>query len=133
MKKYLYVLALVVLMFFSCKEQIESQFKVYDIVGKLYDTEIFATWPGIKFSTDSLLVVYANKAIGKNIKVYSRDNMKEIASYGTVGRGPGEFSWLELNSKRGNRFFGRNANMNELIVLEVIDSAGKSRLRRSRG
>jgi hypothetical protein len=110
----------------SCKKQESKSFTEYAIQGKVYDTEILARYPSVKFCMDSVLVVYANNTLGKLITVYSlKDEMKEVASYGSRGRGPGEYYALELNSAHGNRLFGRNMNMQELVVLEVANDSGR--------
>lgn len=124
MKKYLFLLILVPTLLFSCNDESEKDFREYSIDGKLCGNEIIASMPSI-ICLDSLLVVYARDA-SKIIKIYSpKENMKEVASFGTRGRGPGEFFALELNSTHNNRFYGRNMNMQELVVFETVNDAGQ--------
>lgn len=123
--------ALVPLIFSSvaCNKRNTEPFKEYDIRGKLYDTEIFARMPHIA-GMDSLLIVYQYETTGKLVTIYSpEENMKEITSFGTKGRGPGEYYALGINSTHGNRFFGTNMNMQELVVAEVTRDSSRVEIR----
>jgi len=113
-------LLLVLSAFLSCKERNDNSFREYAIQGEIRGDEIFATRP-IIHCLDSLVIAYSNRTLsGRIITAYSpRDNFKEVASYGTIGRGPNEYIALEINSAHGNYFYGRNANMSELVAWKV--------------
>lgn len=135
MRKVLLVLILLSCLFVACTERRKSgeePFREYAIQGTLYEEpEIFAIFPKM-ISMDSLLLVYSYEPMisGKFVTIYSpREGMKEIATYGTQGRGPGEYLYLEVNSTHDNRFFARNTNMKEFIVCEVRTDSGRVEVR----
>ena len=124
MKQLMFALVFIPMLFSFCTNKEAKPFREYSIHGELYETEIFASYPRI-LSLDSLLVIYAHETLGKLVTLYSpAENMKEIASFGTRGRGPGEYFALEINSTHGNHLFGRNMNMQELVVLEAVRDSG---------
>jgi hypothetical protein len=135
MRKILLALISLSCLFASCsgrKTTEKGPFPEYSVQGKVYDeAEIFAKYPTI-IDMDSLLIVYSStpNLAGKFITVFSpREGMKEIAAYGTRGRGPGEYLSLEINSTKGHRLFARNVNKRELIVLELLGDSGRVEIR----
>ena len=135
MKKILLPLIPIFFLFVACSSRRtthQSVFREYDVQGKVYDEgEIFANYPTI-IHMDSLLIVYSARpnTSGKFMTIHSlREGMREVATYGTQGRGPGEYQALDINSTHGNRLFARNVNMRELVVLELIADSGRVEIR----
>ncbi len=101
----------------------------YELTGTLYDTDIVGSYPYIG-TIDSLVFVLLGNVPEQFGRVYSIGNgMKEIASFGSVGRGPGEFSnATEITSVYDDKFTITNLNYYQIATMQIVADSGKVRV-----
>ena len=104
----------------SSKEKVaEKNIKHYQLKHKFH-REIFMRFPRIQVADDYLVVVTPHQR-DKFVIVHSiEDNMEEVASYGYLGNGPGEFTQPVMTYADKNIFGLNEINEKELTNLEII-------------
>lgn len=96
--------------------------KEFDLESHVYDAELFAVQPDITLIADSLIVLIT-RGVKENFgRIYNiRDNMKQVSSFGNIGRGPLEFLNPWLTSSSGNKFIIHDKDNHGVSMMEVVD------------
>ncbi|MFI3262423.1 MAG: BF3164 family lipoprotein [Rikenellaceae bacterium] len=104
MKNKLFViLSIALLCSVSCvsEKNTKGEYPTIDIKGREFPNEIYSDPPRL-YLFDNMLLTIASKAIPM-INLYNiGDELELVTSYGTKGKGPGEFIYIEVCSINGD-------------------------------
>lgn len=129
MKKIL-VLFMLVVLFTACgstEKKNAPEVVVYELKHKFHK-ELFLKAPDLNVMGDYLIVggSFQRDSI---YRFYSIDRgMEEVAAYGGIGNGPGEFIQPKLTYTDGNMFAINDINHNILAVVAVHENDGKIKI-----
>ena len=125
MKKFV-VFSLLLLVMYSCgsSEKKEApEVKRYELKSKYYK-ELIIRYPLLSVMGD-YLIVSSSMERDTLCHFYAIDrNMEEVASYGRLGQGPGEFIQPVLTYTDGDEFAMNDLNHNVLAIIGVTEKDG---------
>lgn len=102
--------------------------KKEELVHKTYDTELLFSNAHITVIDSLVLIVTIEQ--DPICRVYSiNQDMKEVYSYGKIGKGPGEFIQPFLTYSDKNVFGLNEVNRQELALMELTSLAGEYSIR----
>lgn len=126
MRKYLLVCLLSLAMFGcgSSEKRDVPVVKEYELKHKYYK-ELIIRSPRLSVLGDYLIVSSSSER-DTVCRFYAIDkNMEEVAGYGRIGQGPGEFVQPRLTYTDGNEFAMNDINHGVLAILAVSEKDGK--------